>query len=86
MPRKTTPILGLLEYANIQLARTDKSATKELKAGICCMIEHVLMNSGNYEGFCFKDNSDSDTGTLGYFTRSYFYSNNMRKEASKNKE
>ena len=86
MPRKTTPILGLLEYANAQLKRTDPFATKELKAGVCSMIEHILMTSGNYEGFCFKDNNDSDIGTLGYYTRSYFYSDNMRREASKNKE
>ena len=82
MPRKTTPILDLLEYANAQLGRTDKFATKEHKAGVCSMIEHILMESGNYSGFCFKDNDDSDTGTLGYYSREYFYSNTMARAAA----
>ena len=77
MPRKTTPILGLHVYANVQLKRTDRFATKEHKAGVCAMIEHILMESGNYSGFCFQDNSDSNTGTLGYYSRQYFYSNTM---------
>ena len=84
MPRKTTPVLGLLVYANAQLGRTDKFATKEHKAGVCSMIEHILMDSGNYSGFAFLDNSDSDTGTIGYYSRQYFYSNTMWRAAATN--
>ena len=80
MPRKTTPILGLLEYANIQLARTDKFVTKEYKIGIVTMIEKILHDTNNYAGFMFIDNSDSDCDTLGYYSRQYFYSNTIMRE------
>ena len=81
MSRKTTPILGLLEYANVQLERTDRFATKELKAGVCSMIEHILLSSGNYAGFMFINNDDSDCDTLGYYSRQYYYSQKMREAA-----
>ena len=45
------------------------------------MIEMVLHESDNYAGIMFQDNDDSDTGTLGYYSRSYFYSGRMRKQA-----
>jgi hypothetical protein len=80
MSRKTVSVIMLLEYANKNLKRDDEYATVDFKSGVCTMIEMVLMDTGNYAGFMFQDNDDSDTGTLGYFTRSYFYSPKMRKE------
>ena len=80
MPRKTVAVLQMLEYANIQLARTDKFVTKEYKEGIVTMIEKILHDTGNYAGFSFVDNDDSDCGTLGYYSRQYYYSVNMRRE------
>jgi len=47
------------------------------------MLEKVLMETGNYAGFGFLDNNDSDTGTLGYYSRHYYYSSKMRDEANK---
>ena len=81
MPRKTVNVLLMLEWANRNLAREDKFATVYFKCGICSMIEMVLHESGNYAGFMFQDNDDSACGTLGYYSRSYFYSEKMRKEA-----
>ena len=72
MPRKTVDVRPLLEYANIQLARTDKHVTKEYKIGIVNMIEKILHDTRNYAGFMFVDNDDSDTGTLGYYSRQYY--------------
>jgi len=83
MPRKTVNVLMLLEWANKNLRREDEFATVDFKSGVCCMIEMVLMNTGNYAGFMFQDNDDSDCGTLGYYSRSYFYSAKMRKEAQR---
>lgn len=83
MSRKTVPVLQTLEYANKMLKRTDAHATKEFKVGIICMIEDILHASDNYAGFMFLDNDDSDTGTLGYYSRQYFYSQNMSVEARK---
>ena len=81
MSRKTVPVLQLLEYANRMLMRSDQYATREYKLGIICMLEDILHSTDNYAGFMFLDNNDSDTGTLGYYSRSYFYSAKMRKEA-----
>ena len=81
--RKTVDVLMLLQWANKNLAREDEFATVDFKSGICTMIEMVLHESGNYEGFGFQDNDDSDCGTLGYYSRIYWYSNKMRKECNK---
>ena len=81
--RKTVDVLMLLQWANKNLAREDEFATVDFKSGICIMIEMVLHESGNYEGFGFQDNDDSDCGTLGYYSRIYWYSNKMRKESEK---
>ena len=83
MPKKTVNVLTLLEWANKNLAREDEFATVDFKSGICSMIDMVLLESGNYEGFSFQDNDDSKTGTLGYYSRIYFYSVKMRKECNK---
>ena len=81
--RKTVDVLMLLEWVNKNLAREDEFATVDCKSGICTMLELVLHESGNYEGFAFHNNDDSDCGTLGYYSRIYFYSAKMRKECNK---
>ena len=81
MSRKTTSVLRMLEFANHNLKRADEYATVDFKCGICSMIEMVLHESGNYAGFMFQDNDDIDCGTLGYYSRQYFYSETMKKEA-----
>ena len=81
--RKTVDVLMLLQWANKNLAREDEFATVDFKSGICTMIEMVLHESGNYDGFGFQDNDDSDCGTLGYYSRIYWYSDKMRKECNK---
>ena len=85
MSRKTVNVLSLLQWANENLSRDDEFATVDFKCGICSMIEMVLHDSGNYAGFMFQDNNDSDCGTLGYYSRSYFYSKKMNFEARKRK-
>ena len=85
MSRKTVNVLSLLEWANENLSRDDEFATVDFKCGICSMIEKVLHESGNYAGFMFQDNNDSACGTLGYYSRSYFYSMKMNFEARKRK-
>jgi len=77
MSRKTTSVLEMLEHANNMLKRTDEYATKEFKIGVICMLEGVLHATGNYSGFMFVNNEDSDTGTLGYYSRQYFYSSTI---------
>ena len=70
--KKTIKVQEMLDYANYQLGRTDEYATKEFKVGITAMIEQILHLTGNYRGFMFINNNDSDVDTLGYYSRKYF--------------
>tara|TARA_B100001094_G_scaffold330879_1_gene397305 strand:- start:1994 stop:2227 length:234 start_codon:yes stop_codon:yes gene_type:complete len=77
MHRKTTSVKDMIEDANFNLARTDPFATTDYKRAICDMLEGVLMNTGNYRGFGFIDNDDSDHGTHGYYARYYYISKKL---------
>ena len=70
--KKTLGVSHMLDYANNQLKRTDSDATRDFKSGVCVMIERILHDTGNYNGFMFLDPNNSDHGTLGYFSRKYF--------------
>ena len=70
--RKTIEVKGLLEWANIQLQRNDVYADTGFKSGICTMIERILMDTGNYDGYMHLDKDDCEFGTNGYFSRKYF--------------
>ena len=73
MKRKTIDVLLLVQWANEMLSRTDEFATVDFKAGVCTIIEDVLLHTKNYKGFMFIDNNDTFCGTLGYYSRMYFY-------------
>ncbi len=81
--KKNVDVLTLLQWGNKNLRREDEFATADFKVGICSMLEMVLHASGNYEGFTFIDSDDCNTGTLGYYSRIYWYSSKMRKESEK---
>lgn len=68
---KTIKVETVLNYANKQLKRTDEFANENFKAGVIAMIESVLMETGNYNGFMFLDGNDTEFGTPGYFNRQY---------------
>ena len=70
--RKTIEVKEILEFANTQLARTDEYADTGFKSGICVMIERVLMDTNNYNGYMHLDKDDCEFGTNGYFNRKYF--------------
>jgi hypothetical protein len=72
--RKTTGVQELISYANDQLARTDEFANVDFKCGVITMIERVLHDTNNYQGFMFLNSDDCETGTMGYFSRRYFSS------------
>jgi len=71
--RKTIEVSTMVEWANTQLARTDEYADVGFKSGISTMIERILHNANNYQGFMFINNDDSECGTLGYYSRTYFH-------------
>ena len=49
--RKTVEISKLKNWANAQLKRTDNYATEKFKEGICTMIERILFDANQYEGY-----------------------------------
>ena len=63
--RKTIEVTEMLNWANIQLARTDVFASDEFKAGISVMIEKLLMMSNNYNGYMNLPNGSE-------YTRCYY--------------
>ena len=69
--RKTIEVSTMVQWANIQLGRTDEYADVGFKLGISTMVERVLFNSKNYNGFQFINNYDSEVGTVGYYSRYY---------------
>ena len=72
MSRKTVKVQSLVQHANGILASSNPYFTKDFKSGICAMVEKALHLSGNYNGFMFINNDDSEINTLGYFSRKYF--------------
>jgi hypothetical protein len=69
----------MLDWANEMLARTDLYADCKFKAGIATTIESILTKTGNYKGFGFLNNEDSETGTLGYYSRVYYTNHKLLK-------
>jgi hypothetical protein len=77
--RKTIEVTEMLDWANEHLSRTDVYADSKFKAGISTAIENILMKTGNYKGFGFINNEDSETGTLGYYSRVYYTNHKLLK-------
>jgi len=44
----------------------------DYKSGLCAALEIILHESGNYNGFQFVNNNDSEMLTHGYFARKYY--------------
>jgi len=73
--KKTVGVNGMLDWANKQLQRTDEYATEKFKAGVCCMIEHLLMETGNYMGYNELEYGSEYTNQ---YCRYYYISNNLK--------
>jgi hypothetical protein len=70
-------VISQIEYANKQLARhsdsfDNSSSECEFKMGVIALLENMLHDTGNYNGFMFVDNNQIEIGTPGYFSRKYF--------------
>lgn len=62
MATKTTKVKSILDYANSELAAVGGFDSN--RAGIITMLEMVLHESGNYNGFMFLDEKDLGAGTI----------------------
>ena len=72
--KKTIKVKEMLDWANRQLSRTDEFADEKFKAGVCCMIEHLLMETGNYMGYNELEYGSEYTNQ---YCRYYYTSNNL---------
>ena len=70
--KKTIKVTPIHAWANIQLARTDEYADVGFKSGIATMLERILLDSDNYNGYSHLDSDDCEINTLGYFSRKYW--------------
>lgn len=71
MAKKTISVDSVLDFANTQLKRTDEFADAGFKYGIITMIEKILHETGNYQGYTFANPNDSEYNTPGWFNRKY---------------
>lgn len=69
--RKTVDVETLKNKFNTHLARTDEYATKEFKAAICTVLEEILHESNQYNGFFFLG-EDPSVNDPDYYDRKYF--------------
>lgn len=67
--RKTTQVSEILNYANEQLKRTDEFATQKFKAGICTLVERILMDTKNYNGYRYLHKGEWQRNE---FSREYY--------------
>ena len=68
--RKTIEVKQILDYVNNQLIRTDESCDEKFKAGVCTLIERVLYDTSQYNGYTPLV-SEAKIGEEGYYTRRY---------------
>ena len=64
--KQTIKVEQILEWANIQLKRTDGAVTEGFKMGICAMIERILLDANQYNGYMSLDREGS------HWSRTYY--------------
>ena len=67
--KQTIKVEQILEWANTQLKRTDDVATEGFKMGICAMIERILLDANQYNGYMPLDRDGSDWSRTYYMKK-----------------
>ena len=67
--KQTVKVDKILDWANAQLKRTDESATEDFKMGISTMIERILLNAGQYNGWMSLNRMDSEWSRVYYMKK-----------------
>lgn len=60
--RKTIAVSDVVDIANVILAAP--AAPGESRVAICCLVERVLMDTGNYKGFRYLDSEYASTQSV----------------------
>lgn len=74
MARKTIAVGKMLRIANTFLAA--KNTTPEERDGVALMIETILCETGNYQGFRYLESKDYPDETDGLGSRRWYYPSN----------
>lgn len=69
--RKTIEVGKVLRMANHFLAA--KATTADEREGVCSLIEAMLFESGNYNGFCYLPSKDYPNEVDGLGSRRFYY-------------
>lgn len=71
MSRKTINVEYLKNWANVMLEGDDQE-NRKVRLGVCLMLEEVLMETGNYNGFKYLEQYDISNPKFDS-TRRYYY-------------
>ena len=68
--RKTIVVADVKSLVNGMLARPLSAIERDSKVTLCCLVEEILMSTGNYRGFGFT-NPSTEVGDDDYYDRHY---------------
>ena len=68
--RKTVEVAKVKAKINAMLARPLNHVERDSKVTLCCLLEDILMETGNYHGFGFA-NPSTEVGDDDYYNRTY---------------
>jgi hypothetical protein len=78
MARKTIEVGKMLRVANTFLAA--KNTTPEERDGVAVMIETILFETGNYQGFRYLESADYPDELYDGSRRAYYPSSTVRED------
>lgn len=81
---KTVDLTHLLNFANKELARTEKFITKDYKAGIKEMLEEALNQAKQPFQVRFINPKDRAIGSEGYYSRIYSFKQDNDEKSKRN--
>jgi|TARA_R110002126_G_scaffold1579_4_gene9264 hypothetical protein len=81
--RKTHSVGRMLAKANWQLQKPDFMITLDQKRIICMMIESVLHETGNYEGYGYIDDKTPAMLSPQEYRRTYYIHKRVRSDYEK---
>jgi hypothetical protein len=81
--RKTHSVGRMLAKANWQLQKPDSMITLDQKRIICMMIESVLHETGNYEGYGYIDDKTPAMLSPQEYRRIYYIHKRVRSDYEK---
>lgn len=77
--RRTADVARILKRVNFILAQPDNPyVNADFRRGVASLLESILMDTGNYEGFGYLQKYDPDSLSFDETKRVYYVSNRLR--------